>query len=166
MTTKGVHCGFRISKDADEVPTNGPIDDLTVAKLLASKKSPKSLSSRWPVEIDRRGMVKTTRMPLGFAAKVYATQGMGDRNDHIVTPGEEGWYHRWLGDLHMLCGQEGPDVYQHRPSHEDKMKEMWYFDMKSAYQKPRNATPLNLTARSHDMNPSPTAYRRPAKPNN
>lgn len=66
-------------------------------------------------------------MPLGYAAKMYVSQGAVDRNGEIAT--QDGWYYKWYRGLHLLCGEEGINKYQHRPSHEDPLPETWHYDV-------------------------------------
>lgn len=92
-------------------------------------KGPKWLNNRWPAEIDVRGMVKSSRMPLGYAAKEFVEAGYVDRNGHVAKAAEEGWYYLWFRGIHMLCGFEGEDSYQHRPAYEDMLGNLFYFDI-------------------------------------
>ena len=110
----------------DDIPTNACIDDYTVAKLLDAEQSTKWYNARWPVELDKKKMIKAVRMPLGFAAKMWVNEGDIDRNGH--TASRAGWYYKWYRGIHILCGEEGVDLYKHRPSHEDALAERWYFD--------------------------------------
>ena len=79
------------------------------------------------VEFDRKKNNKASRMPLGFAAKMFVPVGDIDRNGHAAT--QAGWYYKWYRGIHILCGEEGAGRYKHRPSHEDTMPEMWYYDI-------------------------------------
>ena len=112
---------------ADEIPTNCRIDDYTAAKLIDEGKSATFYHSRWPVEFDVKKMVKAVRMPLGFAAKMWVNPG--DKDRHGEAAPECGWYYKWYRGLHLLCGEEGIHQYKHRPSHEDALKDIWYFDL-------------------------------------
>lgn len=66
-------------------------------------------------------------MPLGFSAKMWMKQGDRDRNGLPVI--QDGWYYKWYRGLQILCGEERIDKYEHRPSHEDPMEDIWYFDI-------------------------------------
>ena len=111
----------------DDVPTNCRIDDLTISKLIDEGKPAKFYNSNWPIEFDKKKMIKSARMPLGFAAKMHVNKGDKDRHGNLAT--EPGWYYKWFRGIHILCGEEGVDNYKHRPSHEDAMPNTWYFDL-------------------------------------
>ena len=105
------------------------LDDLTIANLIDYGLETKTLNERWPVEFDQKGNIRALRMPLGFAAKMYVSAGERDRNGNVATGDDEGWYYRWYRGIHLLCGDESLDKYRHRPSHEDRMPDTWYFDL-------------------------------------
>lgn len=44
------------------------------------------------------------RISLGNAVKVYVTKGGADGDGQI--PNQAEWYHRWYGNIHVLCDQE------------------------------------------------------------
>ena len=52
----------------------------TLSKLIDDNQRGKYLNRRWPTEFDTKRMVKATRMPLGFSAKMYVQVGGLDRN--------------------------------------------------------------------------------------
>ena len=112
---------------AEEIPTNCRIDDFTLARLIDARKTANFYHERWPVEFDGKKMVKAVRMPLGFAAKMWVNKG--DKDRHGDAAPEAGWYYKWYRGLHLLCGEEGINQYKHRPSHQDMMKDTWYFDL-------------------------------------
>ena len=109
------------------VPKGCRLDDRTLAALVESDETTSHLSTTWSTEIDSRRMIKARRMPLGFAAKMYVNEGNRDRNGQPCT--SAGWYYKWYHGLHLLCGLEGQESYLHRPQHEHKLTNTWYFDM-------------------------------------
>lgn len=105
----------------EEIPTSGVrIDDLTISRVISKMKA-SQLHKNWPADLDRHGMVRATRMPLGLAAKVWVDIGDVDVHGQVIPAGEEGWYYKWWGGIHCLMGKEGFDVgmYLIRPSHEE-----------------------------------------------
>ena len=110
------------SIDIDSIPKIGVrLDDFTVARVLTENFSPKELNVYWPAEFDQHGMVRTTRVPLGYAEKVWVNAGGKDMNGEEVGVAEAGWYYCWWRGLHLLCGKEGLDagIYRIRPSFEE-----------------------------------------------
>ena len=72
--------------DISEVPEEDVrIDDRIVAKLIDANKPAAWYNRRWPVEFDKKKMVKTSRMPLGYAVKMFVYQEAIDRNGEIAT---------------------------------------------------------------------------------
>lgn len=55
----------------DDVLLNGHIDDYTVVRIIDAGKTAAYLHERWPVEFDQKKNIKSLRMPLGFAAKMW-----------------------------------------------------------------------------------------------
>ena len=107
-------------KDASEVPNRGVrLDDLTIA-LVSGKFTSKELHSAWKAEFGANGMVRTARVPLGHAAKVFKTEGDVDVDGYVLKKEDEGWYYLWHKGLHLLCGEEGlkANIYMVRPSRE------------------------------------------------
>ncbi|CAD6592578.1 MAG: hypothetical protein ASARMPREDX12_006254 [Alectoria sarmentosa] len=66
---------------------------------------------------------------LGYAAKIYVSEGDLDRHYHAASSEQKGYYYKWHRGIHMLCGEEGIDHYKHRPAFEDLMANIWYFDL-------------------------------------
>lgn len=107
-------------KTVEEVPTSGVrIDDLTISRIIQKFKTCE-LHRNWPADLDQRGMIRATRMPLGNAAKIWVNAGEADVNGNHLVIGEEGYYYKWWRGLHCLMGKEGMDagLYRIRPSHE------------------------------------------------
>ena len=114
----------------NDIPTSGVrIDDLTISRVInfsqsdtgrSSTLSAKILHKNWPADFDREGMIRATRMPLGYAAKMWVEVGDTDAEGKVVSKGQEGWYYKWWRGLHCLMGKEGFDagLYLVRPSHE------------------------------------------------
>lgn len=106
------------------IPTSGVrLDDLTVSKVMVGEEGMTAslLNKSWPAEFDMEGMIRATRMPLGYAAKIWVRVGDVDVDgQRIEFEEEEGWYYLWWGGIHILCGKEGLDhgVYMIRPSFE------------------------------------------------
>ena len=103
------------------IPKHGVrLDDMTIYFVLQAyfnKQIKKSDISRyWLADFDQQGMVRATRYPLGNPAKVYVPEGSEDGKGVKVAVG--GWYYRWYGNIHVLCGEEGADDYLVRPSFE------------------------------------------------
>ena len=102
-----------------DIPFDGiRLDDLAVSRVIEHFE-PNDLHSRWPAEFDLNGMIRATRVPLGYPATMCVNVGAKDVYGQIVRPGEEGSYYKWWGGLHILCGKECIDEYLVRPSHED-----------------------------------------------
>lgn len=60
-------------KNINDVPQNSVgLDDLTIFKVVQfwESFSPKNRSKHWPTEFDINGMIRGSRIPTGFAAKV------------------------------------------------------------------------------------------------
>ena len=88
-----------------------------VFKAWYAKQIKKSdLFRYWPADFDKKGMVRATRYPLGNAAKVYIPAGTVDGKGVVTTI--RGWHYRWLGNIHVLSGEEGVEDYLVRPSYE------------------------------------------------
>lgn len=89
----------------NEIPTSGVrIDDLTISRVInfnqadtgrLSTLSAKTLNKNWPADFDREGMIRATRMPLGYAAKMWVNVGDTDVEGRVVSKGQEGWYYKW-----------------------------------------------------------------------
>ncbi|MCJ1307521.1 hypothetical protein MMC25_001167 [Agyrium rufum] len=83
-----------------DIPTSGiQLDDFTMRYVLQSTVvSKQALKTYWPGEFDRTGFPRSTRMPLGLAAKVWANVGDKAYPDKIDGPpsvieeGEQGYY--------------------------------------------------------------------------
>ena len=60
-------------------------------------------------DFDRKGMLRSTRCPLGHAAKQWFGPGAIDRDGHVVTAGEAGWYYVLYKGIHPMVGKEGYD---------------------------------------------------------
>ena len=107
-------------REIKEIPTSGVrIDDLTVSRVLG-KLTQQALHDNWPAELDRKGMVRATRMPLGRAAKMRVRAGDIDIDGNVMGVEDEGYYYKWWRGLHCLMGDEGfaADMYLIRPSFE------------------------------------------------
>ena len=61
-------------------------------------------------DFDTRGMIPATRLPLGYAAKIYCNVGDRDIDGNLVQSGQEGWYYLWYKGIHCLKGAEGWDA--------------------------------------------------------
>ena len=110
---------------AGSVPDRGVrLDDLNVA-LVGAEYGRKKLLNAWRAEFDKEGMVRSSRVPMGHAAKVFRREGDRDLDRYVLNKDEEGWYYQWYEGLQLLCGKEGLDagLYKHRPSFEDKHPE-------------------------------------------
>ena len=95
--------------DVTTVPKAGVrLDDLTISRLIG-KFSGKQLTQLWPAEFEKNGMVRSTRVPLGNAAKVWVNIGEKDLQGNEVKAGQEGYYYKWYAGVHQLCGKEGLD---------------------------------------------------------
>ena len=104
----------------DDIPVKGVrLDDMTVA-LVLDKCGQKTLSENWPAEFDAQGMIRATRVPLGYAAKTWEEEGAVDVDRNVVPVGGAGYYYKWWRGLHCLMGKEGLDAnkYLIRPSYE------------------------------------------------
>ena len=104
--------------ELEQIPRSGVrVDDLTASKVLLHY-SQRTLHSRWPAEFDLKGMIRSTRVPLGRAAKRWVKSGERDVEGKRVE--EEGWYYLSWGGIHTLMGKEGLDAdrYWVRPSFE------------------------------------------------
>ncbi|KAL9102859.1 MAG: hypothetical protein Q9163_002040 [Psora crenata] len=107
--------------DIHQIPRPGVrLDDSTVAKVMI-KYGRKTLHNNWPAEFDVAGMVRATRVPLGYAAKKWVKKGDTDVDGNIVAPDKEGYYYLWWRGIHCLMGKEGLDagLYMIRPSFEE-----------------------------------------------
>lgn len=104
--------------DPFDIPFDGiRLDDLAISRVIKIFYA-KDLHSRWPADFDLKGMIRTTRIPLGYPATMYVNVGAKDVHDQVVCPGEEGSYYKWWRGLHILCGKEGIDEYLVRPAKE------------------------------------------------
>ena len=59
-------------------------------------------------------------MPVGFSAKMLVNKG--DKDHHGKEASKAGWYYRWFRGVHILCGEEGLNLYKYRPLYEDALK--------------------------------------------
>lgn len=122
---------------AEMVPTEGVrLDDRLVGIALQTSSTAKQLSTNWPAEFDKAGMVRATRVPLGNACKVRVNMGDSDIDGNVCdSPGS---YYGWWRGIHCLMGKEGADagLYTIRPSHEAfKCEGMgWKFGFKAVVQ--------------------------------
>ena len=106
--------------DVSTIPTAGVrIDDLTISRVL-TKFTHAKLTANWPADIDKQGMPRPTRAPLGLAAKVWVSAGEADVEGNVVEEGHQGYYYRWWKGLHCLMGKEGMDsgLFVQRPTGE------------------------------------------------
>lgn len=104
-----------------EIPREGiRLDDMHVATVLGSGLYGKRTLNRfWKAEFDAaHGMTRTTRVPLGHAAKEWKNVGDVDIDGNVLQEGEQGWYYLWHRGIHLLGGQECLDaeLYLQRPS--------------------------------------------------
>lgn len=105
----------------DRIPKRGVrLDDMTVALVLETIASPGKLHKWWPAEFDHLGMPRATRVPLGYAAKMWVSAGQRDVEGKVATKEDEGYYYLWWKGLQVLMGKEGHDaqLYKIRPSWE------------------------------------------------
>ncbi len=103
----------------DHVPTAGVrLDDLTLSKVLMTTMKAKDLHKNWPADLDKNGMPRATRAPLGLAAKTLVSVGDVDVEGDVCGKKDEGYYYLWWRGLHPLCGAEGLSRYTIRPSFE------------------------------------------------
>ena len=111
--------------DLNSIPTAGVrIDDLTISRLLGQPGwGPARLHRNWPADIDLNGMVRASRMPLGYAAKMWVAEGDMDINGNVAQADQAGWYYKWWGSIHCLMGREGQraGMYLIRPSFEKRL---------------------------------------------
>jgi len=79
-----------------------------------------ALHRNWPADLNKAGMIRATRVPLGNAAKVYVKEGEIDIDGKIVKKHDEGYFYKWWRGIHCLMGQEGlnANLYLIRPSFE------------------------------------------------
>ncbi|KAK4694011.1 hypothetical protein P7C71_g3494, partial [Lecanoromycetidae sp. Uapishka_2] len=103
--------------DIEEVPKKAVrLDDMALALVLSSCAfKTRELSKNWGADIDTKGMVRTTRCPLGYAAKIWKNEGDKDCDGKNVPNGEAGWYYQWWGGIHALMGEEGLDAGLYDP---------------------------------------------------
>ncbi len=95
------------------------LDDFAV-HLVGEGAGVQERSDNWPPEFNEDGMIRASRMPLGLAAKVWASAGDVDIDGNKVL--EDGWYYVWYRGIHLLCGHEGlkKKLYMIRPRYEKK----------------------------------------------
>ena len=104
--------------DIHTIPKTGVrLDDLTASRVLG-RFTAKQLHEYWPAEFDTKGMIRAVRVPLGDASKMYVHAGEIDADGKTAGSADEGWYYKWWGGIHMLCGEEGFDTYMIRPCFE------------------------------------------------
>ena len=102
--------GFR------SIPTSGVrLDDLSITRVLESGMTAAQLNAAWPAYFDTKGMIRAERKPLGRAAKTWVQYGDRDANRNVIGPGEQGYYYKWYGGIHLSCGKEGLDAGLYRP---------------------------------------------------
>ena len=112
--------------DPKFVPKHGVrVDDYTAWKLIEAKS--RAELSTWKADFDTKGMLKAGRRPLGVAAKQYFAAGATDRDGHVLTADEAGWYYLWYKGLQIMCGDEGAKVYMKRPSNEKEFDGKVFF---------------------------------------
>ena len=106
--------------DITTIPTAGVrLDDLSISRVIPVGKA-SWLNRSWPAEFDLKGMIRATRVPLGYAAKTWVNVGDRDVDGNVAQEGEQGWFYLWWGSIHLLCGDEGlkHGIYKIRPSFE------------------------------------------------
>ena len=91
------------------------LDDLTASRVLG-QFTVKELNEYRPAKFDTKGMIRAVRVPLGDASKMYVHAGEIDADGKTVESADEGWYYKWWGGIHLLCGEEGFETYMIRPS--------------------------------------------------
>ena len=111
-----------------DVPIGGVRVDDQVAAMLIREMRRKELQ-QWLADFDQGGMVRSTRIPLGRAARGYFSVGDRDVDGNVLGPGEEGYYYLWQHGIHLLCGDEGwrNDLYRKRPCREKEVPEKLVF---------------------------------------
>lgn len=99
--------------------------------------------AKLPAEFDVAGMIRATRIPLGFAAKMWVKEGDIDLDEVAAGPQDGGSYYKWWRGLHCLMGDEGyaNGLYLVRPSFERFKCEEFGFklDSKTVIQAPEGA---------------------------
>lgn len=94
----------------------------------------------WPAEFDNKFMVRATRLPLGYAWKIFVKAGDRDCNGIEADADAAGYYYGWWRGLHPLVGKEGLDarIYQIRPPYEEfKAPGMtWFVESRCVVQLP------------------------------
>ena len=131
--------GYLLFMDPHTEPKNFPkfcvrLDDCTLGKAL-DHYSKKEMGKFWRADCDKKGTPRAIRRPLGNASKIWVNAGDKDLNGKVATITDVGWYYRWWGGIHLLCGDEGFEdgIYLMRPSFEDLLPPGDWFKLEPRY---------------------------------
>ena len=91
----------------------------------------KELAQNWPAKFDKAGMVKATRIPLGYPARVKVNEGDVDVFGQVAGKRDEGFFYVWQYGLQCLYGNEGFNACKIRISHEERLGEAVGFRLTS-----------------------------------
>ena len=85
--------------DAEQFPKAGVrLDGLAVSRALTQVRS-RELNGHCPVEFHMAGIIRATRIPLGFAAKMWVEEGDVELGGVAAGPEDEGYYYKpWHPD--------------------------------------------------------------------
>jgi len=138
-----------------EIPTSGVrIDDLTISRVINTMKA-SALHRNWPADLNKAGMIRATRVPLGHAAKIYMKEGEVDIDEKVVKKNEEGYFYKWWRGIHCLMGQEGFDANQYliRPSFETFRCAQFSFKVgyRAVLQAPEGQDGTTIETKKHAM---------------
>ena len=85
------------------------LDDLHVARVLPANRASSavnSYSTNWQGELDKKDMIRASRVPLGHIAKAYKNVRDIDIDRQTIGKGEKGYYHLCYRELQILEGQK------------------------------------------------------------
>ena len=94
-----------------DIPKHGVKLDDFCCKVVSDHYDLRVLGTHWPADFDSKGMIRSHRVPVGSPATIDVKQGDEDADGNVAGPSDAGTYYAWYRGLHILCGEEGTDLF-------------------------------------------------------